>query len=113
MSWAIDRLLKRVVANAAVGFQEGFTLQTLGDVEIQNLGNDVRNLLAGKGWAKDLSQGRLFTGVAAQGNLEELFAFFVHTQNADVADVVVTTGVHAAGNVQVDFAQIVEIIQII
>src|SRR5690606_26382739 len=108
-----DRLLKRVVANTAVGFQERFAVLSLDDVEIQNVGDDVRDLVAGKRGTEDFTQGRFFTGVAAQGNLEEFVAFVVHAQNADVADVVVTTGVHAVGNVQVDFAQIVQIIQIV
>ncbi len=52
-------------------------------------------------------------GTAAERNLVELFAFLVDAQNADVADVVVTAGIHAAGNIQVQLTDIEQVIQIV
>lgn len=43
----------------------------------------------------------------------EFFAFLVHAQDADVADVVVTTGVHATGDVQVQLADVEQVVQVV
>jgi len=51
--------------------------------------------------------------VAAQRDLIELFTFFIDTQYADMAYMVVTTGVHATRNIKVDFTQVVQVIKIV
>ena len=50
---------------------------------------------------------------AAEGDLIPLLAVFLDAQNADVPDVMMAAGVHAAGHLDLDFAEVVEIVEII
>ncbi|OGA28514.1 MAG: hypothetical protein A3I01_00445 [Betaproteobacteria bacterium RIFCSPLOWO2_02_FULL_65_24] len=50
---------------------------------------------------------------AADGDLVELLALLVHAENADVADVVMAAGIHAARDVEVELADIVQVVQIV
>ena len=52
-------------------------------------------------------------GRPAQTDLIELLAFLVDTKNTNVADVVVTAGIHAAGYINVQITQVMQIIEII
>ena len=51
--------------------------------------------------------------IAAQGDLIKLGTFLVHTQNTNMTHVVMTTGIHTTGNVQIQFTQVVNGIEII
>jgi hypothetical protein len=50
---------------------------------------------------------------AAQRNLIPLLAVLVDAENADVGDMVVAAGVHAAGDVQLQIADVVEVVKIV
>ena len=50
---------------------------------------------------------------AAQGHLVPLLAVFIDTQNTNVAAVVVAAGVDAAADVQINFTQVKEFIQVL
>ena len=50
---------------------------------------------------------------AAQRHLVPLLAVLIHAQNADVAAVVVAAGVDAAADVQVDLAQVVQLVHVL
>src|SRR5690554_5993543 len=52
-------------------------------------------------------------GSTTKAYLIELFALLVDTQDADIADMVMAAGIHAAGDVQVDRAQVVQEIQVV
>src|ERR1700682_4572611 len=49
---------------------------------------------------------------AAEGNLVPLLAMLVDAEDADVADVVMPAGVHAAGHLDLDVAQVVPVVAI-
>src|SRR5207302_1895699 len=51
--------------------------------------------------------------VAADLDLVPLLAVLIHAEDADVAHVVVAARVHAAGNVQIELADVVLVIEII
>ncbi|MNE20201.1 hypothetical protein D3C80_1133100 [compost metagenome] len=96
-----------------VGVDEALVFGTLFNVDIDQLLDHIRHVVLGKGRTEDLAQAGVTAGAAAEGHLVELFAFLVHPENADVADVVVTTGVHAAGDVQVQFADVEQVVQVV
>src|SRR5690606_3234610 len=62
---------------------------------------------------EDLCQTRITAGVPAQRNLVELLTLLVHAEDANVPHVVVTAGIHAAGNVQIDLAQVEQVVEVI
>src|SRR5690606_41057681 len=74
---------------------------------------DVGHVVLGERRAEDLPQAGVATGTAAQGYLVELRALLIHAENADMAHVMVAAGVHAAGDIQVQLAQVEQVVQII
>src|SRR5690606_25995070 len=119
MTWSIlmirciDALLEGGDANAAEGVEKLFILGTLLHVDANDLFDDVGHVLLGEGWAEDLSDVGFAAGAATQGHLVELGTFLVHPENADMADVVVPAGIHAAGNVQVQLADVEQVIEVV
>src|SRR5476649_184312 len=109
----IDALLERVDADTLVGIDETLVFVALLDVHVDQLLDDIRHDVLSEGRAKDLAQAGVTAGATTQGDLIELFAFLVHAQNADVPHVVVTTSVHAAGNVQVQLADVEQVVQVV
>ncbi len=109
----IDALLEQVNADALVGVDETLIFGALFDVHIDQFADHLGHGFLGEGRAEDLAQARIAAGAATQGHLVEFFAFLVHAQDADVADVVVTTGVHATGNVQVQLADVEQVVQVV
>src|SRR3990167_4074906 len=109
----IYTLLERVDANAAEGVEEAFFIGALFHVDLDDLVDHVGHVRFGEGRAEDLRQAGITAGAAAEGYLVELLAFLVYAEDADVADMMVTTGVHAAGDVQVDIADVEQVIEVI
>src|SRR5690606_27075986 len=109
----INTLLERGYTNALVGVDEALFRGAVLDVNIDQLLHHGRHLVGGEGGAEDLADGRVTARFATQGHLVELLTFLVHTEDADVTDVVVTTGVHAAGDVQFQFADVVQVVEVI
>src|SRR5690606_6579091 len=109
----IYALLERVHANALVGIDEALFRGAVLQIHVDQLLHYGGHLIGGKGGAEDLADGGVTAGLATQRDLIELLALLVHTQNADVADVVVTTGVHASGNVQFQFADVVQVVEVV
>ncbi len=50
---------------------------------------------------------------AADGDLIPLLAVLIHAQDADVTDVMVAAGVHAAGHLQLDFTDVIQIVVVV
>src|SRR5690606_19742262 len=109
----IDALLERVDSDTAEGVEEGFFFGALLDVDLDQLVDHVGHFLLGEGRAEDLRQAGLAAGAAAEGHLVELLALLVHAEDADVADVVVAAGVHAAGDVEVEVADVEQVVQVV
>ena len=63
--------------------------------------------------ADDFAQRAVFALGAAEGDLIPLAAVLIDAKNADIADVVMAASVHAAGDVQADIAQIVQVIEVV
>src|SRR5690606_18057718 len=109
----IHSLLVRGHADALVGVDEALFRGAVFYIYVDQPLNDDGHLISGEGRAEDLADGRVAAGFAAQGHLVELLAFLVHTENADMADVVMAAGVHAAGNVQLQFTDVRQVVEIV
>src|SRR5712691_5840651 len=113
---------RSLISVAIYGFLEGFDAdavhhvdEALGvavaarEVAIDQLFDYVRYFGTGKRRTDDLAEGCAaarpdFTLVAADLDLVPLLAVLVDAQDADVADVMMAAGIHASGNVEIDFA---------
>ena len=47
-----------------------------------------------------LAESGITTGTAAELDLVPLLALLIHTEDADMANMVMATGIHAAGDIQ-------------
>ena len=103
----------RVDTDTAVGIEEAFFFGALLDVDLDDLVDHVRHVVLSEGGAEDLRQAGFTTGAAAERYLVELLTFLVDAEDADMAHMVVTAGVHAAGDVQVDIADVEQVVEIL
>ena len=62
--------------------------------------------------AHDVADAGVFGARAAQLELVEFHALLVHAQDADMAGMVMAAGIDAAGNLDLEFADIVLAVQI-
>src|SRR5438105_579176 len=122
---------RSLISVAIYGFLEGFDAdavhhvdEALGvavaprEIALDQLFDHVGDLGASERWADDLAEGCApsgpdFTLIAPDLDLVPLLAALVDAEYADVADVMVATGVHAAGDIEVDLADIVQVVEIV
>src|SRR3970282_2179992 len=119
MMTAINMLLEGFDSGAPHDVDEALFLAfALLEIDSDQLLDHVGNLLARAGRPDHLAQRRRRAGageplVAADRNLVPLLAVLVHAEDADVSDVVMPARIHAAGNVEIDLADVIEVIQAI
>src|SRR5215472_10295826 len=113
MSRGIDALLERLDAEPPDGVDEALVLVAALDVDVDQALDDVGHLLSGEGRADDLAERRLIALCAADRDLVPLLAVLVDAEHADVADVMVSAGVHAARHVELELADVVQIVEIV
>src|SRR5574343_1539690 len=106
MRFCIHALLERLDADTAYGFDEALAVLALLDVQGHDLFKCSGHIRLCERRADHLADGSVVALATAQGDLVPLLAVLIDAQNADIADVMVTTGVHAAGKIAVDVAQI-------
>src|SRR5947207_9746368 len=128
----LSATMRRSLISVAIdGFLEGFCPDAMHDVDealglavaareiaFDQLFDHVRDFGARKRRADNLAEGRTAAGpdfplVPADLDLVPLFAVLVDAEYADVADVVVAACVHASGNIEVDLADIVQIVEVV
>src|SRR5712664_3589996 len=119
ISVAIDGILEGFDADAVHHVDEAFGVAVAArEVALDKLFDHVGDLGARERGTDDLAEGGApagtdFTLVAADLYLIPLLAALVDAENAYMADVVVTAGVHASGNVEIDFTDVVQVIEIV
>src|SRR6267143_1381781 len=119
ISVAIYGILEGFDADAVHHVDEAFGVAVAArEVALDKLFDHVGNLGARERGTDDLAEGGApagtdFTLVAADLDLIPLLAALVDAENAYMTDVVVTAGVHASGNVEIDFADVVQVIEIV
>jgi hypothetical protein len=90
--------LERRVAEAADGVDEGFTGLALVQVDLHQPFDRIRHFCGGEARAEDIAQRSVLGGIAAKRDLVGFLAALLEAENADIADVMMPTGVDAAGN---------------
>src|SRR5262245_3525002 len=119
MMIAIYALLEWLDPDAPDSVYEPFGFAVpVGKVGTDQLFDDVGNLVPRERGADHLAEGRRRARageplVSADGNLIPLLAVLVDAQDPDVTDVVVAAGIHTAGNVEVQLAYIVLIVEVV
>src|SRR5215831_16540299 len=119
ISVAINRFLEGVDADAMHYVDEALRIAVAArQIALDELLDHVGDLGPGERRADHLPQRRLDAGsdlalVASDLDLVPLLAVLVDAENSDVPHVVVTAGVHAARDVHVDLADIVQIVEIV
>src|SRR5262245_729574 len=120
MSVAIHTFLEGFDADAVHDVDEalGFAVAPL-EVNADQVFDDVGNVRPGERRADDFAEAGAdparegFALIAADLDLVPLLAVLVDAEDADVADVVVAARVHAAGDVEVELADLVQVVQVV
>eukprot|EP01022_Parablepharisma_sp_SALTPOND_P026560 TRINITY_DN643_c0_g3_i1.p1 TRINITY_DN643_c0_g3~~TRINITY_DN643_c0_g3_i1.p1 ORF type:complete len:1321 (+),score=447.37 TRINITY_DN643_c0_g3_i1:3726-7688(+) len=102
----VYEFLERVHTDAAHGIDEAFFFIALLDVDLQQAVDHGGHLGGRERGADDLADRGFVALGAAQRDLVPLGTILVHAQDADVAHVVVTAGIDAAGDVEFDVADV-------
>src|SRR5690606_25834640 len=113
ISFGIDCLLERVDADALEGVEKGLLRLAPVHIDLEDFGDHIGHVLLVEGGPQHAAQAGLLAGAAAELDLVELLAFLVHPQNPDIAHVVVAAGVHAAGNIEGQVPQVVQVIEVV
>src|SRR6478752_2361716 len=120
ISVAIDSSLEGLDADAMHHLDEplGLAVAVL-DIRLDQLLDHVGDFGARERRAEHLAKARARARavgvplVAADFDLVPLLAVLIDAEDADVADVMVAAGVHAAGNVEVDLADVVLVVEVV
>src|SRR6478735_12235620 len=113
MSVAIHPFGERLDTHATHGLQEFLAVLALLDVHIEQLRDGCGHFALGHRRTDDLAQRTGAAGRAADGDLVPLLAMLVDAEDADVADMMVPAGVHAAGHLDLDVAEVVQVVEVV
>src|SRR5689334_6177106 len=120
MSVAIDAFLERFDADAVHYVDEalGIAVAML-QVGMDQLLDDVGDVRARERRADDLAKAGAvpartgFALISADLDLVPLLAVLIDAEDADVADMVVAAGIHAARDVEVELADLVQVVEVV
>src|SRR2546430_9721183 len=99
-------------AHAAQGVDEAFALGAQGAIHLDHSLDGRRDFVLRHRRTDDFTERGEAVRRAAEGDLVPLLAVLVDAEDADVADVVMAAGVHAAGHLDLDVAQVVQVVEI-
>src|SRR6218665_753426 len=101
----IDRLLERGHAEAAIGVEEAFALVAFAQIEVRRLFDRVDDAVFGEAGAGDRAERHILRARAAERQLVILDALTIDTEDADMAGMVVATGIDAAADLELELAE--------
>src|SRR5208283_1035863 len=113
MSRGIDTLPERLDAEAVHGVAELLVFVPALDVDLDEPGDDLGDGGGRERGPYDPAQRGLRALFAADRHLVPLLAVLVDAEDADVADMMVPAGVHAAGNVHRQRPEVMEVVEIV
>src|SRR4051812_33480152 len=119
ISVAIDPLLERFDADAMHHVDEALNLALAPlQITLDQALDDIRHLRPRERRAENLAKRGLHAWanlalISADFNLVPLLAVLIDAQNADVAYMVVAARVHAAGDIEVQLADVMQVIEIV
>src|SRR6266436_1014432 len=100
-------------AHAAERVDEAFTLGAQRAIRLDDTLDGRCDIVLRYRRTDDFTQRSEAVRRAAERNLVPLLAMLVDAEDADVADVVMPAGVHAAGHLDLDIAQVVQVVEIV
>src|SRR5687767_2831256 len=101
-------------ADATEGIEEPFLFLPMLDENIDDAFDGLGDVGVRDGRADHLAERRVVAaGRTAEGDLVPLLAVLIHAENADVADRVMAAAIHAARHLQLDLAEVVQVIEIV
>src|SRR3546814_1354788 len=100
------------MADAGQGIVEALSLAALLQVGGNDVVDGLDHLVVGEGGADDLPERSVLVGAAAEGDLVEFLALLVDAEDADVAHVMMAAGVDAAGDLDLEVADLVLAFQV-
>src|SRR3982750_4327253 len=104
---SIERLLERRGTDTAVGVDKTFTgTEPKAEIGVDDLLDGVGDLFRKKAAADDFANRGVLVGRSAKRHLVELGALLLDAEDTDMADMVVAAGIDAAGNLQLQFADL-------
>src|ERR1700733_6063509 len=108
----IGALLERFEADAAHGIEEAFAAFAFFEIGVDHALNRIDDLMLAEAGTQDFADGGVFRAGAAQLQLVEFDAFLVDAENADVSGVMMAAGIDAAGNLDLEFADVALVFEI-
>ena len=109
----ICRGLKGFDADAVEGVDEAFVGMAVCQIGADQALDRVGKLGGGKRPADHFADAGIVALAAAQRDLVPLLTVLVDAEDADRAEVVVAAGIHAAGDVEFQFADVVLVVEVI
>src|SRR5271154_2870035 len=100
----IDALLKGFEADAADRVEKAFIRLAAAEINVDDALDGIGNLVLAESGAENLAYARVFRARAAELQLVVFDAFLVDAENADMARVMVATGVDAARDLDLELA---------
>src|SRR5690606_7867114 len=113
MICAIDTLLERFDTDTLVSIDKAFAVDTLLDIQGNDLVQCHDQLIRIEGRTNLFANAADAIAATTESDLVKLAAFLVDTQDAYVADMMVTAGIHAARYIDVQFAEVMHVIHIV
>src|SRR5690606_22641475 len=109
---SIERLLERRGSNPAIGVEKSFgPVRALGQVGFDDGFDRVHDLVGAETPADDLAERGILVCGTAKRHLVKFRSLLLHTENADMADMVVPAGIDAAGDVELQFTYVAMALQ--
>src|SRR6185503_3380142 len=113
MSCDIDAFLEGLDADASHGIDESLAGVARLEIGFDEALDHVGHLVRRERRADDLAERRVVTLRAADRHLVPLGPVLVDAEHADVPDVMLAARVHAARHVDVDLADVVEVVEVV
>src|SRR6266581_4818904 len=113
MSSGINAFLEGFDAEPAHRVDESLVFVTALDINVDERCDDVGHFGGSKRGADNLPQRGTVALCAADRDLVPLLAVLIDAEDADVADVMMSAGIHAARHVELDVSDVVQIIEVV
>src|SRR5262245_25278010 len=102
----IELLLEGLQADAPVGVEEALAVGAYMQVGVDDGLDRAHHFGGAEGRAHDVAERGVLVGAAAERDLIELGAVLVDAEDADVADMVLAAGIDAAGDLDLQLADV-------
>src|SRR6516165_1586579 len=109
---AVNGDLERLDADAPIRVDEALVVRAQREIRVDDPADRARHLRLRQTGSEPVAERRVLVRRAAERELEELLAALVDAEDADVADVVVPAGVHAARDVDREVTDALDLVDV-